>query len=156
MNKVLDETLEKIIYEETGTVLEAIVNAFRKIKPDKTAQSQISVNDVFKKAMRAKLYSIRFLFTKRKKYPPTQNKARISLSPQSKSQIISDELGKIISSQSAFDAATFLGDLMGMYIRICPRELFRLWAESTNGLINSSAFSITETMASHVAMSIDY
>jgi hypothetical protein len=156
MNEFANIVLEKIIYEEMGVVFDAIVDAFTKINPDKTACRQIDINNAFKKAMRVKLYSIKMIFVKRRKYPHFSNKPKVSLSPQATFKLISDELSNIISRQSAFDAAIFLGSLIGMYIKTCPKELFIRWAESTNGQINSDTFLMAEAIASHVAMMVDY
>jgi hypothetical protein len=147
--------LEKIIYEDISANIRAIAETVKGIKPDETVDhSSYVATRLMKKAMWATTSSIKYLFVRRRGYPPTKLEPRVSKFPRTAAKDLEDELSKIISEMTAEDAAIFLGRLSGMYFRICPRELFRDWRERSNK--NDSTMFLTSTLEGELLMTIDF
>lgn len=152
--------LEKLIYEDISANISALAETVKSIKPDKTVDhSSYIATRLMKKAMWATTSSVKYLFVRRREYPPVQLRSRVIQFPHSASKSLAEDLSKIISSMTARDAAVFLGRLAGMYFKTCPREIYQDWREKMDkspGALFSSMLFMTWTMEGELLMTIDF
>ena len=151
----LVSVLEKMIYQDVGANISALAETVKSIKPDETVDHSRHVAiRLMKKAMWATTSSVKYLFVKRWEYPPTKLQSRVIQFPHSAAKDLAKDLNKIISGMTSQDAAIFLGHLSGMYIKTCPKELFRDWRERIDQ--SPSTLFLTWTMEGELLMTIDY
>jgi hypothetical protein len=147
----ITNVLERLINEDVGMIISAIAETVKGIEPDESVDhSGYITASLMKKAMGATTSSVKYLFARRRQFHPDELKPGTVQIPFSAAKY----LDEIIANMTAQDAAIFLGKLSGIYIKTCPKKLFRTWAEKRN--MNPNTLFPTWTMEGELLMSIDF
>lgn len=147
----ITNVLERLINDDVSMIISAIAETVKGIEPDESVDhSGYITASLMKKAMGATTSSVKYLFAQRQQLHPDESKPGTVQIPFSAAKY----LDAIVADMTAQDAAIFLGKLSGIYIKTCPKKLFRTWAEKRN--INPNTLFPTWTMEGELLMSIDF